>query len=147
MGSRLTQGVLLIFDYGYPAKEYYHPQRDEGTLACHYRHRRHDRPLILVGLQDLSAHVDFSAVARAGAATGLCLSGFTTQAEFLLATGLLEQLDPSAVGTRSYTVRAQQVKRLILPGEMGEAIKVLAFTRDYPRPLCGFAGRDLRGRL
>ncbi|NIR29165.1 MAG: SAM-dependent methyltransferase [Gammaproteobacteria bacterium] len=147
MARRIDRGVLLIFDYGYPRAEYYHPQRDRGTLTCFYRHRAHSDPLILTGIQDISVHVDFTAVAEAACAEGLELAGFTTQADFLLATNLLERLESLAPESDAYRALSQQVKRLTLPTDMGELVKVMALAREYPRPLSGFTGRDLSGRL
>ena len=147
MASRLRRGLLLVFDYGYPRRELYHPERGAGTLACHYRHRVHYDPFFHPGLQDLGAHLDWSALARSGREAGLRVAGFTTQAEFLLATGLLEGgagLDPAS---EAYLRFAGAVKRLTLPAEMGEAVKALALTRALDRPLGGFSGRDHRPRL
>ena len=147
MAARIERGLLLLLDYGYPRRELYHPDRTSGTLACHYRHRVHYDPFFRPGLQDLSTHVDFTALARAGEAAGLDVAGFTTQADFLLATGLLEEGAGLAAGSEAYLRFAQEVKHLTLPGEMGEAIKVLALTRGIDAPLIGFSGRDHRPRL
>ena len=147
MAARTERGLLLLLDYGYPRRELYHPERTSGTLACHYRHRVHYDPFFCPGLQDLSTHVDFTALARAGEAAGLEVAGFTTQAEFLLATGLLEEGAGLAAASDAYLRFAQEVKRLTLPGEMGEAIKVLALARGIDAPLIGFTGRDHRSRL
>ena len=147
MAARIERGLLLLIDYGYPRRALYHPDRAAGTLACHYRHRVHDDPFFLPGLQDLTTHVDFSALARAGEGAGLSVTGFTTQAEFLLAAGVLESgagLDPAS---EAYLRFAQAVKRLTLPAEMGEAVKLLALTRDLDLPLLGFGGRDHRSHL
>lgn len=147
MAARIERGLLLLLDYGYPRRELYHPERTSGTLACHYRHRVHYDPFFRPGLQDLSVHVDFTALSRAGESAGLDVAGFTTQAEFLLATGLLEEGAGLAAESEAYLRFAQEVKRLTLPGEMGEAIKVLALTRGIDAPLIGFSGRDHRPRL
>jgi len=143
----LAAGMVLLIDYGFPRREYYHPQRTQGTLMCHYRHHAHDDPLILVGLQDITAHVDFTAVAEAAVAADLEVAGYTTQANFLLASGLPEffsTLDPD--DTRTYLQYTQQVKKLTLPSEMGELFKVMALTRDYEKPLLGFI-QDNRVKL
>jgi SAM-dependent MidA family methyltransferase len=144
----LQQGVLLLIDYGFPRAEFYHPQRASGTLMCHYRHRAHDDPLVLVGLQDITAHVDFSAIAEAGTGAGLTLAGYTSQAAFLIGCGL-EKLaassDPDAV--RAHLALTQQIKKLTLPHEMGELYKVIALGRGLREPLLGFALHDRRGRL
>jgi len=146
----LRAGALLLLDYGYPRRELYHPQRGEGTLACHYRHRVHSDPFLWPGLQDLSVHVDFTALAEAAVDAGLAVAGYTTQAWFLLATGLLDGLeagDGAADDPRARLAAAGEVQRLILPAEMGEAVKVMALTRGIEAPLAGFAGRDLAHRL
>ena len=96
VAGRLDRGLVLVFDYGYGEAEYYHPERDRGTLGCHYRHRWHDDPLVLPALQDITASVDFSALARAGDGAGLDRVGFTTQAWFLLGCGLTRLLAESA---------------------------------------------------
>jgi SAM-dependent MidA family methyltransferase len=144
----LTQGVLLLIDYGFPRAEFYHPQRATGTLMCHYQHRAHDDPLILVGLQDITAHVDFTAIAEAGCDAGLSLLGYTSQAAFLIGCGL-EQLmsasDPNHV--RAHLELTQQIKKLTSPHEMGEMFKVIAFGRDVREPIPGFSAHDRRGRL
>ncbi|EDN68054.1 protein containing DUF185 [Beggiatoa sp. PS] len=143
----LAAGMVLLIDYGFPRREYYHPQRTQGTLMCHYRHHAHDDPLILVGLQDITAHVDFTAVAEAAVAADLEVAGYTTQANFLLASGLPEffsTLDPD--DTKTYLQYTQQVKKLTLPSEMGELFKVMALTRDYEKPLLGFI-QDNRVKL
>ena len=147
MAASIARGLLLLIDYGYPRRELYHPDRRTGTFSCHYRHRVHDDPFFRPGLQDLSAHVDFTALARAGEAVGLEVAGFTTQSEFLLAAGLLERGADLAPGSAAYLRFAREVKHLVLPAEMGEAVKVLALGRGVPGPLVGFSGRDHRARL
>jgi SAM-dependent MidA family methyltransferase len=141
----LSAGMVLLIDYGFPRREYYLPERSMGTLMCHYRHRAHGDPLILVGLQDITAHVDFTAMAEAGHAAGLEVAGYTTQGAFLLATGIAETAQ--ADDDRTRLEWARQVKSLTLPHEMGELFKVLALTREIDEPLAGFAWRDLRDRL
>ena len=149
LAATLEQGVALLIDYGYPRREYYLPERSAGTLMCHYRHRVHADPLILTGLQDITAHVDFTALAAAGSAAGLTIAGYTTQAHFLLGSGLPELAaasDPQDLA--AHLAVTDQIKRLTLPGEMGERFKVLALARGLEDlPLSGFALRDLRGRL
>ncbi len=144
----LAQGVLLLIDYGFPRAEFYHPQRRAGTLMCHYRHRAHDDPLIWVGLQDITAHVDFTAIAEAAHAAGLAVLGYTSQAAFLLGCGLdriAAASDPAA--TRAHLELTQQIKKLMLPSEMGELYKVIALGCGVDPPLAGFALQDRRGRL
>lgn len=146
----LKRGVMLFIDYGYPRSEYYHPQRGMGTLVCHYRHRAHDDPLILPGLQDITAFVDFSAAAQAGVSAGLDVLGFASQAQFLLGAGLLDLVQEETMapaGSPAGLLLAQQVKTLTLPGEMGERFKVLALGRDCDVPLRGFSLSDQRFRL
>lgn len=145
----LDQGVILFLDYGYPRREYYHRQRAAGTLMCHYRHRAHGDPLILPGLQDITAFVDFTAVAEGALAAGFEVLGFAPQAQFLMGAGLLELLAQAQAepGSKEALLLAQQVKTLTLPGEMGERFKALALGRGYSVPLAGFALADQRGRL
>ena len=145
--ERLEAGALLLLDYGYPRRELYHPQRVDGTLACHYRHRVHGDPFHLPGLQDLSVHVDFTAVAEAGTGAGLELAGYTTQAHFLLATGLLEGADDPHMDARQRAQLTAQIQRLTLPAEMGEAVKVIALGRGLDARPLGFTLRDLGHRL
>jgi len=144
----LDRGLLLLADYGYPRHEYYHPQRHAGTLMCHYRQRAHDNPLLWPGLQDITAHVDFTAVAAAGVAAGLAVAGYTTQAWFLLDCGLDDFLQQAgASDTVAYMKLAQQAKTLILPGEMGERFKLIGLGKGVAAPVPGFRAQDLRHRL
>lgn len=144
----LAAGALLFVDYGYSRREYYHPERADGTLLCHYRHRVHADPLILPGLQDITASVDFSAVADAARAAGLELAGYTSQNYFLFGCGLMDLLaEVDSADTVRYLEQVRQVKLLTLPGEMGDRFKAIALTRGMDVPLRGFAFRDERGRL
>jgi len=148
LGDVLTRGAALLIDYGFPRAEFYHPQRSGGSLMCHYRHRAHDNPLILPGLQDITAHIDFTAVAEAAQAAGLEVHGYTSQAAFLLGTGimsLVEASDPN--DTRAHLALTQAVKKLTLPSEMGELFKVMALTRGIDAPLQGFGLSDRRRSL
>jgi len=148
LGEVLEAGIALLIDYGYSRAEYYRAERTMGTLMCHYRHRAHPDPYRLVGLQDITAYVDFSAVAQAGVAAGLALLGYAPQALFLLACGLdqlLAESDPEDIQAHFRLV--QGAKRLVLPTEMGERFQVLALGRGIGEPLLGFTLRDLRGRL
>lgn len=148
VSQALARGVLLIMDYGLPRAQYYHPDRRQGTFVCHFRHRAHPDALANLGLQDLTAWVDFTAVAEAADATGLDVLGFTTQAQFLMATGLERALGTSLRGPdRERQAMVNAAKRLLLPGEMGEAFKVMALGRGVAEPLQGFALRDLRHTL
>ena len=144
IAERIERGLVLVMDYGFPRRELYHPDRRNGTLRCHFRHRRHDDPLVLCGLQDITAHVDFTAIARA---SGLDIAGFTTQSEFLLGCGLLDLVSDIDPGSPEFVRLTGQIKRITLPGEMGEAVKVMALTHEIRDPLIGFSGRDHRVRL
>lgn len=148
IGECIASGVLLLIDYGFPRAEFYHPDRASGTLMCHYRHRAHPDPLILPGLQDITSHVDFTAIAQAGAEVGLNLLGFTSQAAFLVGSGLEELMrmsDPNDV--RTHLALTEQVKKLTLPHEMGELFKVIALRRGKDIQLSGFATQNRRNRL
>ena len=144
VAERVECGLVLLMDYGFPRRELYHPDRRGGTLRCHFRHRRHDDPLVLCGLQDITAHVDFTALARA---SGLDVAGFTTQGAFLLGCGLLDLVAGVDPGTPEFVGLTAQIKRITLPGEMGEAVKVMALARGIGDPLIGFSGPDHRARL
>jgi SAM-dependent MidA family methyltransferase len=146
VGECLDRGLILLFDYGLPRSHYYHPQRVSGTLRCHFKQLAHDDPYVNVGVQDITAWVDFTRVAEAAVATGLDVTGFCTQAAFLLATGI-ERFAAEADGIVEQTRRAGEARRLLLPGEMGEAFKVMALGRDYDAAPAGFALQDLRHSL
>jgi SAM-dependent MidA family methyltransferase len=146
--EKMQAGAALFIDYGYPRSDYYRAERAQGTLLCHYRHRAHADPLLLPGLQDITAQVDFTAVAEAAQAAGLDVRGFTTQAHFLLDNGierLLAETTPDMVS--EYLRLAAQAKTLLLPGEMGERFKAMLLTRGLTQRVSGFHGRDLRSRL
>jgi SAM-dependent MidA family methyltransferase len=142
----LARGALLIFDYGLPRAHYYHPQRDAGTLRCHFRQLAHDDPYVNVGLQDITAWVDFTRVGLAADSSGLDVLGFCTQAAFLLGTGIdsLADADSDPIGRARW---ASEARQLLLPGEMGEAFKVMALGRGIDAPLMGFGHQDLRYSL
>jgi SAM-dependent MidA family methyltransferase len=146
IATRLSEGVVLLIDYGFTQAEFYHPQRGQGTLMCHYRHRTHGDPLILVGLQDITAHVDFSAIAEAGCDAGLKLFGYTSQAAFLIGCGLTE-LAIEYMDLRPQLEQAQAMNKLTAPHEMGELFKVIALGRGIRGPLRGFVVQDRRSRL
>ena len=148
MGRWLEQGAALLIDYGFPQGEYYHPQRAGGTLMCHLRHHAHGDPFTAPGLQDITAHVDFTAMADAAQAAGLQVLGYTSQARFLMNAGLMEllaQLDPS--NARAYAQAVAPVQKLLSEAEMGELFKVLALGRGITQPLIGFARGDRLGKL
>ena len=148
VAAALDRGAVFILDYGLTEAEYYHPQRNQGTLICHFRHRAHDNPFLHPGLQDISAWVDFSACASAARQAGLTVAGFTTQGQFLVEAGpwrqagtRQESAEPGAAGLAA----AQALKTLVLPGEMGERFKLLVLSRGMPvEPP---PGRDFRARL
>jgi SAM-dependent MidA family methyltransferase len=142
----LGRGLLLLCDYGLPQRHYYHPQRTHGTLRCHYRQRAHDDPYVNVGIQDITAWVDFTRIAQAALAADLEVAGFATQAAFLLGLGL-EALVAQAQGDVQRARLAGEARRLILPEEMGEAFKMMALTRDCDAALAGFSLQDLRHLL
>ncbi|MFT3848267.1 MAG: SAM-dependent methyltransferase [Propionivibrio sp.] len=139
----LEQGALLLVNYGFPRHEFYHPQRAAGTLMCHYRHHAHGEPFLLPGLQDITAHVDFTAIVEAGFNAGLDLLGYTTQATFLLNCGLPDVLARTpADDLMRYLPQAQAAQKLISPAEMGELFKVIALGKGIEQPLVGFAQGD-----
>ncbi|MGC2049597.1 MAG: SAM-dependent methyltransferase, partial [Gallionella sp.] len=140
----LGQGTVLFIDYGFGAREYYHPQRNNGTLMCHYRHHAHDNPFLLPGLQDVTAHVNFTGIAESGIDAGLELAGYTSQAHFLIncgITGLLKDTSPDDL--RVYLPLSAQLQKLTSPSEMGELFKVIALRKKIKSPLCGFVRGDL----
>jgi SAM-dependent MidA family methyltransferase len=148
LGGALERGVVLFVDYGLPRREYYAPDRSDGTLLCHFRHRFHDDPFARLGLQDITAWVDFTAVAEAGEAAGLALAGYATQAHFLIGNGIGEFVANVAdLDVVQRVNLSRQAMLLTLPGEMGERFKVIALARGYDSPLRGFAVRDLRHTL
>lgn len=153
LARRLECGALLLLDYGLPQRELYHPQRDGGTVRCHYRHRVHDDPLWLPGLSDITSHVDFTAVAEAAFDVGLSVLGYTSQAQFLINCGIGEQLlarkagaggtpKIGAGGTPDDLKAHGAVNVLLSPNEMGELFKVIALGRGLSTPLIGFARGD-----
>lgn len=142
-GQRLTQGALLLIDYGLTRHEYYHPGRNGGTLRCHYRQRAHDELFAWPGLSDITAHVDFTAIAEAGHGAGLDVLGYTSQATFLINLGLGELLAARRDADEASGLRAGgAVQMLISPNEMGELFKVIALGRGIEEPLLGFGRGD-----
>ncbi len=143
LANSLKRGVILMIDYGFGAAEYYHPQRDAGTLMCHYQHYAHSNPLIYIGLQDITAHVNFTAIVEAGISQNLNLAGYCNQASFLMNCGLLDilsQTSPSDMA--AYAPLAAAAQKLLSPAEMGELFKVVALSKDFDSPLIGFKGGD-----
>jgi SAM-dependent MidA family methyltransferase len=148
VAAPLRRGLILFIDYGLPRREYYAHERSRGTLLCHFRHRFHEDALARVGLQDITAWVDFTAVAEAAHAADLEVAGFTTQAHFLIGCGLEDFLGNVADLDLVERVNlSRQAMVLTLPGEMGERFKVIALAKGYEAPLRGFAVRDLRHLL
>ncbi|MGH8765715.1 MAG: class I SAM-dependent methyltransferase, partial [Burkholderiales bacterium] len=148
LAAALERGAILVIDYGFPAREYFHPQRSMGTLACHYRHHMHGDPFYLPGLQDITAHVDFSALARAANDAGLETLGFTTQAQFLVNCGITDELaKENPEDAKRYLPAASAVQKLLSPSEMGELFKVLALGKGVTTPLQGFGQGDRSAAL
>lgn len=135
----LEQGEILLIDYGFPRRELYHPDRHQGSMMCHYHHHAHTDPFFLPGLQDITAHVDFTAIAEAAIENNLMVAGYTSQAAFLLDCGLLEL-------SKGFE-HTQHIKYLTLPSEMGEIFKVIALTREIETPKYGFRLQDRRYQL
>lgn len=148
LANRLQQGAMLWIDYGFGAREYYHPQRHSGTLMCHYRHHAHDDPFFLPGLQDLTAHVNFTDIAECAIDAGLELLGYTNQAFFLINNGITELLkdsDPDQI--RQHAALSAQLQKLTSPAEMGELFKVIALGKNLSEPLLGFTRGELSRML
>jgi SAM-dependent MidA family methyltransferase len=144
LAGRLTQGAMIFIDYGFGTREFYHPQRATGTLMCHYRHRAHDDPFYLPGLQDITAHVNFTDIAECGIDAGLELLGYTNQAFFLINNGITELLkDTPPENLKAYLPLSAQLQKLTSPAEMGELFKVIALGKNLADPLSGFARGDL----
>ncbi|MEP7244972.1 MAG: SAM-dependent methyltransferase [Gammaproteobacteria bacterium] len=139
VGDCLERGVALFFDYGLPRAHFYHPQRSRGTLRCHFKQLAHDDPFVNVGVQDITAWVDFTGVAEAADSAGLQVSGFVTQAAFLLGLGI--------EGLVRDVRQSSEARQLLMPGEMGEVFKVMALTRQFDEALAGFSVQDLRHSL
>jgi SAM-dependent MidA family methyltransferase len=145
---RLRNGAALWFDYGLPRPHYYLPERREGTLLCHFQHRAHADPFLYPGLQDITAWVDYTELAEASRAAGCTLAGFTTQSFFLAGVGIDQEMQTMAAGDANQFARlANEARQLMLPGEMGERFKAMAWLRGLEVPLAGFALQDLRHTL
>jgi SAM-dependent MidA family methyltransferase len=144
----LRSGAVLWIDYGLPRRQYYLPERREGTLRAHFRQRAHDDPLLYPGLQDITAWVDFTRLAEASRANGFALAGFATQSHFLAGLGVDREMHAMAGGDAIHMARlAAQARRLMMPGDMGESFKAMAWLRGMELPLSGFALQDLRHTL
>ena len=134
---------MFVIDYGFPRHEYYHPQRASGTLMCHHRHTAHGDVFARPGEEDITAHVDFSALAGAARESGLDILGYATQAQFLVNCGITDVLGEANVeNALHYAPLAAQAQKLLSPAEMGELFKVLAVGRGVARPLLGFSRND-----
>jgi len=143
LANALEHGAILLIDYGFSAREYYHPQRNAGTLMCHYQQLAHPNPLVYVGLQDITAHVDFTKVAMTALDNGLTLSGFVSQAQFLMNCGILDVLsEVSPTDMARYAPLAAAAQKLLSPAEMGDLFKVIGFTKAIDLPLMGFSSGD-----
>ncbi len=144
LAHSLQQGAMIFIDYGFGSREYYHPDRTRGTLMCHYRHLAHDDPFFLPGLQDITAHVNFTDIAESGIDSGLEVLGYTTQAFFLINNGITEFLEAaSPEDPKAYLPLSAQLQKLTSPAEMGELFKVLALGKNLEAPLSGFSFGDL----
>ena len=142
----LQQGAIFIIDYGYSQTEYYHPQRVEGTLMCYHQHQGHSNPLILQGLQDITAHVEFTLLAQTAFNAGLNVAGFQSHADFLLAGGISE-LIPDNANPQTHMDYVTEIKQLTLPSEMGESFKVLTLTKELESLLVRVQLADRRHSL
>jgi SAM-dependent MidA family methyltransferase len=143
LATTLQKGAIIMIDYGFEAAAYYHAQRSEGTLMCHYQHQAHDNPLTHVGLQDITAHVNFTQIAQAGVDHDLDMAGYTNQATFLVNCGILDvmsQIDPDDI--QQYAPMASAVQKLLSPAEMGELFKVIMFTKEIDDEVIGFQSGD-----
>lgn len=149
IAGNLVKGVIFFIDYGYGENEYYHPQRSKGTLTCFYQHYKHDNPLLWPGLQDITAHVNFTRVIDIAYDLHCSLAGFTTQASFLFSCGLMDfAAEQSSNKSESDVfVINQAIKILTMPTEMGERIKVMALSKEINLPLMGFTMQDRRREL
>ena len=143
LAKSLELGTIFLIDYGFSRQEYYHPQRRQGTLMCHYRHHSHSNPFLYLGLQDITVHVDFTRVAEAGVASGLSLVGYINQAHFLINCGIIKLLEDIPKDDMvSYLPQAAEVQKLLSPAEMGELFKVIAFEKNLDMDFIGFSQGD-----
>lgn len=143
LAQTLKQGVILMLDYGFGALEYYHPQRNMGTLMCHYQHYAHSNPLVNIGLQDVTSHVNFTAIAETGLENGLSLAGYCNQASFLMNCGILEILSETSPNDIAiYLPLATAAQKLLSPAEMGELFKVIVLSKGISSDLIGFKTGD-----
>jgi SAM-dependent MidA family methyltransferase len=143
LANSLQMGALIMIDYGFSRHEYYHPQRRQGTLMCHYRHHSHSDPFLYLGLQDITAHVDFTRIAEAGVSSGLSFVGYLNQAQFLINCGIMQLLELTSKDDMvAYIAKAAAVQKLLSPAEMGELFKVIAFEKNIDTDFIGFSQGD-----
>lgn len=157
LAEHLHSGIIILIDYGYPQHEYYHEQRNKGSLTCFYRHRHHDNPFVYPGLQDLTAHVDFTAMADSAINAGLNVMGYTTQSGFLFGAGIAQLAEQSLNDCTddsadeqnivAHIEMANKIKKLTMPYEMGEIVKVIGFSKNCHVSLTAFAFNDMRDHL
>ena len=148
LSDTLIKGAILFIDYGYSRNDFFHPQRKNGTLLCHYRHRLHDDPFFYPGLQDITSSVDFTRIAECADESGLQVNGYSTQGHFLLGCGIEKFAGRGIQDNVIDSLKlSQQIKKLTMPGEMGERFKVMSLTRDLPLDLIGHQFNDMRNRL
>ncbi|MHB1949458.1 MAG: class I SAM-dependent methyltransferase [Gammaproteobacteria bacterium] len=147
LAETLKKGVIFLFDYGYDRREYYRPDRHQGTLKCFYGHHHHNNPFVYIGLQDITAHIDFTTVVASAVTQGLSLAGYSTQAAFLLSCGLVELAATKTLSVTEQYQQSQAIKMLTLPSEMGELIKVMGLAKELDIPLIGFSLQDRRRDL
>jgi SAM-dependent MidA family methyltransferase len=148
LAQMIEQGAVLVIDYGFPRHEYYHPQRSTGTLMCHHRHQAHADPFARPGLEDITAHVDFTALAEAAHDGGAEIIGYTSQAQYLVNCCITDVLgETNAENALHYAPIAAQAQKLLSPAEMGELFKVFAVGKKVTRPLLGFSRGDRRASL
>lgn len=149
LADSLHTGIILLADYGYGRGEYYHPQRYKGTLTCFHQHKRSENPFLMPGLQDITAHVDFTKVIEDATDAGLQLAGFTSQAAFLLSCGLVkiaEEEEKKLLAIEKVNFH-QAIKLLTFPSEMGECVKIMALKKNFAGSLLGFSFQDLSRNL
>ncbi len=142
LAEMLEKGVILLIDYGFSAREYYHPQRNQGTLMCHYQHYAHSNPLINIGLQDITAHVNFTQIAPACEPISMKVAGYTNQAQFLINCGILDILQQYSPHDSQYMKLAAAAQKLLSPAEMGELFKVIALSKGIEEDLIGYKSGD-----
>ena len=148
ISQSLNKGIVFIIDYGFNQREYFHEQRSQGTLMCHFKHYAHDNPLIQVGIQDITTHVNFSYVAREASKLGLNITGFISQANFLINCGILNLLETINLEDRAlYMKSVSEVQKLLSPSEMGDLFKVMTLEKNIDIDLLGLKQNNRITRL